>query len=103
MSRPCKDCRDDVGVVMDDAEAEGEVGVHRFPAMRIAEVAMSGGIDVEMRALDWLYRTWLPASGYVPDDQPGFEAWAGRPFEHEFEHFELNLQLPMRRAGSHAT
>ncbi len=94
---PLKDCRYDVAVVLDNFEPEGEIGRYEFPAMRIAEVQMSGGIDLEIRALDWLYRTWLPTSGYVPDDQPGFEAWAGRPFAHGFEHFELSLQLPIRK------
>ncbi len=46
----------------------------------------------------WLYGTWLPRSGYVPDDQPGFEAWIGRPFAHGTEHFELYAQLPVTRA-----
>jgi AraC family transcriptional regulator len=48
-----------------------------------------------MRALDWLFRTWLPASGRMPTDQPCFEAWIGRPFAHGFEHFELYAQLPV--------
>ena len=95
---PLKDCRYDVAVVVDEVEPDGEIGRYQFPAMRVAEVRMSGGIDLEIRALDWLYRTWLPNSGYVPDDLPGFEAWAGRPFEHGFEHFELSLQLPVTKS-----
>jgi AraC family transcriptional regulator len=35
----------------------------------------------------------LPRSAYVPDHQPGFEAWIGEPFAHGFEHFEVRLQL----------
>jgi len=31
--------------------------------MRVAEVVVRGGIDVEQRAIDWLFRTWLPRSG----------------------------------------
>ncbi len=64
--------------------------------MRVAQITISGGIDLEMRALDWLYGTWLPTSGCVPDNQPGFEAWIGRPFAHGFEHFELNIQIPIK-------
>jgi AraC family transcriptional regulator len=45
-----------------------------------------------------LYGTWLPGSGYVPDDQPGFEAWIGRPFAHGTEYFEIDAQLPIKRA-----
>ena len=59
---------------------------------------MDGAIDVEMRLFDWLYRVWLPTSGYLPDDQPCFEAWVGRPFAHGAERFELAVQLPVYRA-----
>jgi DNA gyrase inhibitor GyrI len=47
--------------------------------MTVAEVAIRGGLDLELRALQWLYGSWLPRSGFVPDDQPAFEAWRGRP------------------------
>ena len=50
-----------------------------------------------MRALDWLFGTWLPASGYVPTEQPCFEAWISRPFAHGTEHFELRVQIPVER------
>ena len=76
----------------------GEVGRHRFPPMTVAEVAIRGGLDLELCALQWLYGSWLPRSGFVPDDQPAFEAWSGRPFAHGTEYFELAAQLPIRRA-----
>jgi AraC family transcriptional regulator len=64
--------------------------------MCVAEVVVSGDIALEARAIDWLYKTWLPGSGYVPDHQPAFEAWIGRPFAHGNEHFELACQLPIK-------
>ncbi|MGH7131734.1 MAG: AraC family transcriptional regulator [Phycisphaerales bacterium] len=76
----------------------GEIGRFRFPPMIVAQVEIRGGINLELRALQWLYGTWLPRSGYVPDDHPAFEAWIGRPFAHGMEHFELYAQLPVRRA-----
>jgi AraC family transcriptional regulator len=66
--------------------------------MRVAEIEIAGTIDPELRALEWLYTTWLPHSGCVPDDQPCFEAWNGEPFAHGNEHFELRVQLPVVRA-----
>jgi AraC family transcriptional regulator len=92
------DCRYDVAVVVDDVKPEGEIGRFEFPPMRVAEVVLSGDIALEARAIDWLYKTWLPRSGYVPDDQPAFEAWIGRPFAHGNEHFEIACQLPIKRA-----
>ncbi len=92
-----EDCQYHVGVETPAPCAGGEVGTFRFPAMTVAEVTLRGGIDLELRALQWLYGTWLPRSRYVPDDQPCFEAWLGLPFAHGMEHFELRAQLPVRR------
>lgn len=90
-----EDCRYDVAVVVDECKVEGEIGRFEFPAMRVAEVDIRGSIELEQRALDWLFRTWLPQSGHVPADLPAFEAWHGRPFAHGYEHFELSCQLPI--------
>jgi len=96
------DCRYDVGLELaEDADVrlpDGEVCRIEFPPMLVAELPMRGSIELEVRAFDWLYQTWLPTSGYVPSDQPGFEVWIGRPFEHGLEHFEIDLQLPVVRA-----
>jgi AraC family transcriptional regulator len=93
-----EDCQYHVAVEAERFVARGEIGRFRFPPMIVAQVEVRGGIDLELRALQWLYGTWLPRSGYVPDDQPGFEAWIGRPFAHGTEHFELYAQLPIKRA-----
>lgn len=92
-------CRYDAALVIDDGVDPGPgIGRYRFPPMRVAEVQVRGDLQLEVRALDWLYKTWLPASGHVPDDQPAFEAWIGRPFAHGDAHFELACQLPVRPA-----
>ncbi len=77
-------------------QPDGEIGRYRFPAMLVAEVDMKGDIYREIRLFQWLYGSWLPRSNYVPADQPSFEAWHGKPFEHGLEHFELSVQLPIR-------
>lgn len=91
-------CRYDVGVeITEPFVPAGEVSQTTFPAMQVAEVEIRGGLDLELRALDWLYGTWLPTSGLVPAELPCFEAWIGRPFAHGDEHFALRLQLPVAR------
>ena len=92
------DCRYDVALVVDAVEPAGEIGRYEFPPLRVAEVAVSGDLALEARALDWLYKTWLPRSGWMPDDQPAFEAWIGPPFAHGDQHFEIACQLPVKRA-----
>jgi AraC family transcriptional regulator len=91
-----EDCRYHVAVEAERFAPQGDIGRFRFPPMRVAQVEVRGGIDLELRALQWLYGTWLPGSGFVPDDQPGFEAWIGRPFAHGMEYFEICAQLPVR-------
>jgi AraC family transcriptional regulator len=89
-------CRYDLGVeVPQRIHPDGEVGCVELPPMTVAQVEIRGGVDLELRALDWLYRTWLPGSGFVPDDQPCFEAFHGLPFAHGDTHFELDAQVPV--------
>jgi len=86
--------RYDVGLEVPKATlADGEVSMTTFPPFAVAEVNIVGTIELELRALDWFYLTWLPSSGYAPAHQPMFEAWNGRPFAHGMEHFELRAQL----------
>ncbi len=87
-------CRYDMGVeVPREAVVDGEVSEATFPPMKVAEIPIRGTVDLELRALDWLYGTWLPRSGFAPAHQPGFEAFDGLPFAHGMEHFELRVHL----------
>lgn len=92
------DCRYDVALVVPALQPAGEIGRQVFPPMRVAEVLVRGDIAQLTRALDWLYKTWLPQSGYVPDELPAFEAWIGKPYAHGLEYFELACQLPVKPA-----
>ncbi len=92
---PLDQCRYDVGLEIARRELAEDVSVIEFPAMRVARIEIAGDIELEQRAIDWLYGTWLPSSGYAPDDKPAFEAWVGEPFAHGVTHFELALELPV--------
>ncbi|MCX5689087.1 MAG: helix-turn-helix domain-containing protein [Planctomycetota bacterium] len=92
-----EDCQYHVAVEADLTRSRGEISRVRFPAMVVAQVTIRGSIELELRALQWLYGTWLPRSGYVPDDYPCFEAWIGLPFAHGTQHFELHVQLPIKK------
>lgn len=91
---PLDKCRYDVGLeVPRTTLADGDVSMSTFSPMLVAEVDMAGSVELELRAIDWLFRTWLPTSGYAPAHHPMFEAWNGRPFAHGMTHFELRVQL----------
>lgn len=61
----------------------------------MAAVEIEGDVALELRALDWLFGTWLPQSGRLPADQPCFEAFKAYPFAHGSERFELAVHLPL--------
>ena len=64
---PHEKCRYDVGLEVPDLIPCGEVGRIEFPAMQVAEVEVRGTIDLEMRALDWLFGTgFRPADSCPP-------------------------------------
>lgn len=94
---PLDKCRYDVAVVAAQQFQSELVSWQAFPALLVAEISIAGPIALEIRALDWLYGTWLLNSEYVPDHQPVFEAWHGLPFAHGNEHFELTVQLPVKK------
>ncbi len=94
---PLEHCRYYVAVEAEHFTPEGEIGRFRFPHMTVAELPILGDIALEIRALTWLYGSWLPRSGLVPDNLPGFEAWNGRPFSLGLERFDLRLWLPVRQ------
>lgn len=94
---PLDRCVYHIAVEAERFTPKGEIGRFRFPPMTVAQVELRGGVELELRALQWLFGAWLPRSGYVPDDQPCFEAFMGRPFAHGMEYFELFAQLPVRR------
>ena len=95
---PLERCGYYVAVEAERFTPSGEIGRFRFPAMTVAQIDIDGGIELELRALRWLYGSWLPRSGYVPMDQPSFEAWVGLPFAHGVDRLELGVQLPVRQA-----
>jgi AraC family transcriptional regulator len=91
---PLEKCRYDVGLeVPEGVPLSEDVSEQRFPPMKIAELEMKGDLDLEIRAFNWLYGTWLPTSGFSPDHQPMFEAWNGLPYAHGESHFELRIHL----------
>jgi hypothetical protein len=76
----------------DEAHVDEWSARHRIPRGDVQPVA-----KVLPLATRWYGEHLRPDCGYVPDDQPGFEAWTGSPFAHGAEYFEVYVQLPIKR------
>jgi AraC family transcriptional regulator len=91
-------CRYDAAVVVEDLSDVTGLSEFQLPAMRVAEIVIKGDLALEARAIEWLYQSWLPQSGYVPADHPAMEAWIGEPYQHGDDYFELAFQVPLRHS-----
>ncbi|HSA96253.1 MAG TPA: AraC family transcriptional regulator [Acidobacteriota bacterium] len=66
-------------VVNDRAAPDGRVGIMTLRPGTYAVGRFSGGAGVFREAYGYMYGTWLPKSGWQPDDAPGFESYIGEP------------------------
>ncbi len=65
-----------------DTAVDGEIGKMVLPAGKYALARFELSDQDYQEAWDWVYRTWLPESGYQPDDRPCFEMYHNDPKTH---------------------
>lgn len=58
-----------------DTKQEGEIGRMTIPTGKYAITLFELSASEYQQAWDWVYGSWLPLSGYVPDDRPCFELY----------------------------
>jgi len=64
---------------------------------QVAGIHCVGDIAYEERAWHYLYRLWLPSSGFVPADLPAMELFVKLPEEIGWETFDLETCIPVAR------
>ena len=73
-------CRYDACVVVPESFAgDTWVNVIDVPGGKYAVAEFIGTADKIREAWEALYRSWLPGSGYQPDDRPCLEVYRGNP------------------------
>ena len=115
---PAERCRYDLGVAF-PREAGGLVGeivrsrgrrvavggewkapgfsVRDFEALPMAALHAVGDLGQVGRAWQYLYRVWLPASGFEPADLPAMEMFVKLPEEIGWQTFDLEIGIPVVR------
>lgn len=80
--------------VAPDTKVDGKIGKMEVPAGTYAVGRFEVGETEFGQAWEWLYGTWLPQSGYQPDDGPCFEVYPeeGKPGEK----FKVDLCVPVK-------
>lgn len=81
--------------VDDDFTADGEFGLHALPGGKAVEVHATSLPEVAM-AWDYLYRTWLPGSGYEPDDLPVLKRFRRAPDVFDERAWDVDCSIALR-------
>jgi DNA gyrase inhibitor GyrI len=76
-------------------QAEGEVNMQDFPACQVAAIRCLGDIEQEDKAIQYLFRYWLPRSRYQPANLPGMEIYRRQPAELGWETFDIDCAVPI--------
>jgi len=77
-------------------QSDGQVGIKTLPANRFAALRSKGDIRKLDRAWNYVYRAWLPASGYAPTNKPAMEVYRGHPLKIGWETFDIDCLVPVK-------
>lgn len=82
--------------VPDDTAVEGEVGKMTIPGGRFAVARFELGPDDYGEAWNMVMGSWLPQSGYQPDDRLCYELYHNNPEEHPERKSVVDICVPVR-------
>jgi DNA gyrase inhibitor GyrI len=71
--------------------------IRDFTSQQAVSIRCVGDIGNEERAWHYLYRIWLPSSGFVPADLPAMELFVRLPEEIGWQTFDLETCIPVVR------
>lgn len=82
--------------VPEGTKVDSEIGKMKIEggAYVVAHYEING--DEYEKAWNWVYGTWLPESGYQPDDKPCFELYGPDPKEHPQGKHILDICVPVK-------
>ena len=94
---PAEKCRYDACLVIPrDFQPDRQVNVTDMPGGRFAVAQFNGTAHDIQGAWDRVFATWLPDSGYQPDDRPCVEVYQGSSFDEKTGIFRCELCLPVK-------
>jgi len=96
---PIERVRFDLGfTVPDHIQAEGNVGIQRFDAIRSVDVHVRGELGHIALAWEHLYDVWLPRSSSEPAHLPGIKRFRQRPDTLGWRTFDLDCSIALQPA-----
>jgi AraC family transcriptional regulator len=82
--------------VPEDTGVGGEIGKMTIPAGKYALARFELTSSDYQEAWDWVYGTWLPQSGFVPDDRLCFELYPPESITHPESKISVDICVPVK-------
>jgi AraC family transcriptional regulator len=82
--------------VPEDVQGEGEVDTMDLPGGKYAVAHFELKADEYEGAWNFVFGTWLPESGYQPDDRPSYEFYRNDPSQHPEGKHIVDIAIPVR-------
>jgi len=82
--------------VPENTEVDGEIGKMTIPAGKYALARFELTSSDYQEAWDWVYGTWLPQSGFVPDDRLCFELYPPESVTHPEGKISVDICVPVK-------
>jgi AraC family transcriptional regulator len=76
-------------------QGDDEISIQTLPACDVAVIHCLGDIMQEDKALQYMFRYWLPRSRYQPANLPGMEIYRRQPIELGWETFDIDCAIPI--------
>lgn len=94
---PLDQCRYDFGIIIkQDYPLSKAVKIQQIPSFKAARLHCVGDNSISTKILQYLYRYWLPRSGYLPADLPFMEIYNQHPTDIGWEKFDVDVLLPIQ-------
>ena len=84
-----------ISSVPEATEVSGEIGKMNLKGGKYAVAHFEINVDQYEQAWTYVYGTWLPESGYQPDDRPCFELCLNNPEEHPEKKHIVDIYVPV--------
>jgi AraC family transcriptional regulator len=80
--------------------ADSPVQMTVLPACKYAFTKVSGDINLVAAGINYLFDTWLINSDYECDTQPGLEVFSDKENVCNWEHFNLDVGIPIKAVNN---
>jgi len=93
---PAENCRTDACITVPGAtEVSGDIRLQTLPGGRCAIYHTEATNEELLQAWQWMFKEWIPSSGYMPANRPPFELYYNDAALHPEHKWFVDICIPV--------